>query len=197
VDWVELKISRTQTIDGILIVYEKSADQVVEALSLIKTFDPLRYARLRRDIKRIWVRVIGAGMANFEWTTWTCNLDPRFMKDRSAAATACSIIHEATHARLCRLGIGYDEKLRTRVEQACFRRELAFASKLPDGSDARRYAECALFAPPDFSDAGMQERSYTEAREALLHLGAPTWITKLIISFVRWRHARGKPASKS
>jgi len=37
-------------------------------------------------------------------------------------------VHEATHARLRRYGIGYEEGLRQRVEEANFRRELAFAS---------------------------------------------------------------------
>lgn len=37
---------------------------------------------------------------------------------------ATTIVHKAAHARIESCGIGYKEKLRPRIEAACFRREL-------------------------------------------------------------------------
>ena len=195
-DWLELKVSNKLTFDGLLIVHDKEADQIVEALRLIRRFDPVRYNRLRRDVSRIWVRVIPVGMANFERSTWTCNVDPRAMKNQLAEAIAGWIVHEAAHARLFRAGIGYREDLRDRVERICIGRELAFAAKLPDGRQPRERAEAALNACPDFSNAAMSERGYTGVHDALLHLGAPAWIATSVISLGRWLHARRRSAPK-
>ena len=63
-----------------------------------------------------------------------CVIDERFVVDEGTTPEmiASVIVHEATHARLFRMGIGYEEGRRARVEQVCLRRELAFAAKLPD-----------------------------------------------------------------
>jgi hypothetical protein len=187
-DWLELKVSNKLAFDGLLIAYDESADRIVEALELIRKFDPVRYNRLRHDVKRIWVRVIPVGMANFEQSTWTCNVDPRYMRDQPAEAIAGWIVHEATHARLFRAGIGYEGELRARVEQVCLRRELAFAAKLPDGRRVREHAEAVLNDFPDFSDAATREREYASSHETLLHLGTPAWIARTVVSFARWLH---------
>jgi hypothetical protein len=195
-EWVELKAYEKRIVDGLLLVSEKNPEQVVEALNLIRNFDPVRYNRLRRDVRRIWVKVIPTGMANFEHSTWTCNLDPRYMKDQPAESIACTIVHEATHARLFRRGIDYEEERRARVEQICLRRELAFASKLPAGADAGEHAKRILEALPDFSQAAMVEREFTGALRALLHLGTPPWLAQAVVSFHRWRHKLRSPAEK-
>ena len=54
---------------------------------------------------------------------------------------ASVIVHEATHARLRRHGIGYEEPIRARVEAACIRRQIAFTRRLPHGDHARAAAE--------------------------------------------------------
>ena len=74
---------------------------------------------------------------------------------------AAVIVHEATHARLERYGIGYEEKLRARIEAVCFRRELAFAAKLPNGEAVRQPAEDRLkaYASANFwTNAAFAER---------------------------------------
>jgi hypothetical protein len=50
---------------------------------------------------------------------------------------ASTIVHEATHARLERWGISYDEKQRSRVEAICLRRELNVAASLPHSEPLR------------------------------------------------------------
>src|SRR2546427_9194317 len=47
----------------------------------------------------------------------------------SAARLASTLVHEATHARLDRLGFRYAAERRARIEGICFRREIAFRSE--------------------------------------------------------------------
>jgi hypothetical protein len=68
-----------------------------------------------------------------------CVLDERYVLSETTTLEqiALTIIHEATHARLERCGIDYDEKLRQRIEAVCLRREFAFVAKLPNGAKLR------------------------------------------------------------
>ncbi|MBO0763938.1 MAG: hypothetical protein J2P50_05035 [Hyphomicrobiaceae bacterium] len=101
---------------------------------------------------------------------------------------AATIVHEATHARLQRCGIGYDEERRSRIEAICFRREAALAMKLPNGGSVRETAErqLARCATSDFwTDAAFDTRFPDSAAEALRYLGAPEWLVRLLVR--RWR----------
>jgi hypothetical protein len=59
------------------------------------------------------------------FATAVCRLGEKFIlaPDTIAEAVACTVVHEATHGRLFKLGIPYDEPLRYRVEmmhKSCF-----------------------------------------------------------------------------
>jgi hypothetical protein len=190
IEWLEFKVSKKLTIDGLVILYDSDAGATVEALRLIKDHDPIRYARLLRDVERIWLRVIPTGAANFEPVTRTCNLDPRFLKSESVEMIASAIVHEATHARLFRCGIGYEEDVRDRVEAVCLRRQLAFAARLPESGQSREWAEAYLKQPYDVSDAAFAARHDVEHRAALSYLGVPTWIIGPLMSLSGWLNGR-------
>lgn len=102
-------------------------DRVEEALALIKRYDRLQYDRLSRDLKRVWVHVLH-GIRGEAFVT--CELDARSVQPETTSPEliASTIVHEATHSRLLRCGIGYEEAVRARVEAVCLRRELAFAA---------------------------------------------------------------------
>ena len=123
-----------------------ASPRVEAALRLIKTYDRIRYDRLIRDLDRIWVKVLPASIASFNHSLNACQLDERFVlaEKSSPELIASVIVHEATHARLMRCGIGYDAALRVRVEKVCLRRELAFAAKLPNGEQIRAQADPEL-----------------------------------------------------
>jgi hypothetical protein len=74
------------------------------------------------------------GLGEYKRSLKACILDERYLADSatSVGEIASTIVYEATHARLERYGIGYKEELRGRIEAICFRRELAFAVRLPD-----------------------------------------------------------------
>lgn len=159
--------------------------RVEEALNLIKVYDPLRYQRLIRDLERIWVTLIPGALASFDETVWACMLDRRHVlsKDVSVERIAASIVHEATHARLRRCGIGYDGKeLRARVEAVCFRRERAFAAKLPNGNEVSHVADRYLEFYADrgqWTDEAFDRRYEKGAAELTQYLGLPNWVLRI------------------
>ncbi|RUY87881.1 hypothetical protein, partial [Mesorhizobium sp. M7A.F.Ca.CA.003.01.2.1] len=52
--WGAVKLSGTRTIDGLLIISDKGTDKIVEALQLIRDFDPVRYRRLLGDVRQVF-----------------------------------------------------------------------------------------------------------------------------------------------
>jgi hypothetical protein len=160
--------------------------RVEEALRLIQKYDPLRYDRLTRDLERVWVRDLAGALGTFNQSLHACSLDREFVQaERSCLELiAATIVHEAAHARLDRCGIGYEEELRPRIEAACFRRELAFAAKLPNGEQVREQAEqkLAFYATQDYwTNAAFAERYVKDHIEVLRNLGAPDWIGRIAL----------------
>jgi hypothetical protein len=139
----------------------------------------LFYARILRDLDRIWVCLLQHGLGQYKPSLKACLLDERYVADSAAAVDqiASTIVHEATHARLWRYGIGYKEEQRARIEAICFRRELAFAARLPNSAQLQqkvaRYLDWYSANPDYFYDAQLQERRTGNEIEALRHLGTP------------------------
>jgi hypothetical protein len=185
--------SSRKRIDGLWVATgESKADcalvwrRVEGALCLIKTYDRRRYDRLLRDLERLWVRVSAYGFLGCHNASINaCELDTRFVlaESTSPEIIASTIVHEATHARLWRCGIDYEERLRARVEAVCMRSEIAFAAKLPNGREAREQAERALelcVADANWTDAAFDARHIEGAMEAMRYLGMPNWFTRTL-----------------
>jgi hypothetical protein len=173
---------------------EAARQRVEEALRLIATHDRPRYDRLRRDLDRIWVRLLTYGCAQFSPTWRACLIDERFVlaETTDTPMIAAAIVHEATHARLWHRGIGYEEDRRQRVEAICMRRELAFARRLPDGESVRAWAEAALtISPTQWTDTAFQERELDGKVRALQHL-EPYWFVRVLLAVARWRLRRAE-----
>ena len=156
--------------------------RIEAALCLIKTHDRLRYERLIRDLERVWVLVLAGSAGSFNKRLMACQLDTRYVLDEASSLEmiASTIVHEATHARLMRCCIGYEQGLRARVEAVCLRRELAFAARLPNGARVRELAERSLelCAADYWTDSAFDARHLEGAMEALRHLGAPNWLLR-------------------
>jgi hypothetical protein len=200
VERIGLRLSASKHFDGLWIgtldaEEERIFARVEQALLLIKQFDALRYKRLTSDFERIWVRLLPASMASFHVALRTCQLDTRYVLADTTPVEmlAACIVHEATHARLRRCGIGYDEELRQRVEEVCFRRELAFAARLPDGAYVRQAAEEALKTPPEYwRDKSFNEHFAAGNAETLRYLGVPTWVVRSLEAVGRFRRWLGR-----
>ena len=120
--------------------------RVEGALGLIKTYDRIRHEHLVRDLERVRVWLLPCGSGSNKKSLRSCELDSRYVhaETSSLEMIASTIVHEATHARLMRCGIGYELELRARVEMACVRRQLAFAAKLPNADQVRESPERSL-----------------------------------------------------
>ena len=164
---------------------ERLLARVEEALLLIKRYDRLRYDRLSRNVRRVWVHTLPYGLGTYNEAIAACELDARFVLDdtTSPELIAATIVHEATHLRLLRCGIGYEQAVRARVEAVCFRRELAFAAKLPNGEQVKQFTERGLEIAPGFwTDAEHYQRLADGQLDALRQLGAPDWFVRGLVA---------------
>jgi hypothetical protein len=119
-----------------------------------------------------------------------CELDERFVLADTTIPEqiASTIVHEATHARLRRCGFGYDEAIRARVEAIFFRRQIAFAGRLPEGALSRDEAErnLTLRPPSDWTNEAMQDRHRRGGAETLRYGGVPEWFIRFVLVSSRW-----------
>lgn len=185
-DRLALRFSTSRYVDGLWIGTLGSEPEPIlrrleEALSLIKRYDRLRYDRLTRDLKRVWVLVLPSYLAGFDHKIHACKIDTRYFLAATTTPEliAATIVHEATHARLWRRGIRYEEAQRPRIEEICLRREIAFAAKLPNGEAVRDQAQrtLALCATGEYwTSAAFRERYIEGGVEVLRFLGAPGWL---------------------
>jgi hypothetical protein len=189
-DRIQLAMSSSRHLDGIWIGSwsdrPEDLTRVEAALLLIKQHSPLDYARIARELERIWVDLVLYGLGEYRHSLRACILDERYVADPATTVEqiASTIVHEATHARLERYGIGYEEQRRARIEAICFRRERAFAARLPDSAELQeQIARCLEWYqanPEQFSDARFQEVNTAGGIEALRYLGTPDWVIRAI-----------------
>lgn len=193
-----LWLSTGKRVDGLWIgtYFQTNAEVVMQrleaALDLIKASDPRRYGRIVRDLDRVWVRLVPGTIGHFDASLRACVIDERFvLRDTTTPEMiAITIVHEATHARLDRCGIAYEEAARPRIEQICFRRELAFVRRLPNGEAVRDWvAQSTQLAPDTWTNASLEKTDVDGSEQVLQHLGYPAWLTRAIMA-VRRRRGR-------
>jgi hypothetical protein len=109
-------------------------DRLDASLALIETFSPHYFRHMRRDFARILVQRYACRGAYFPWEH-TCMVELTFTVNRDFTPTqvAATILHEAAHARLHRLGFSLDMGDRARQERFCRRAEIEFGQVAPDG----------------------------------------------------------------
>jgi hypothetical protein len=193
VDRLGLAMSTARRVDGIWIgswgrTPEEDLTRVEGALLLIQQHSPLNHARIVRELERIWVDLSFHGVGEYKHSLRACILDERYVADPATTIEriAATIVHEATHARLERYGIGYRAELRARIEAICFRRELAFAVRLPNSAELQQQiAQCLEWYqahPNFFSDATFRERHTAGGIEALRHAGVPDLLIRAMLA---------------
>src|SRR6266567_5446165 len=182
VDCLSLWFSTGSDIDGLWVGTTEGKPypglrRVEDALQLIKRHDSLHYSRAIHNLARVWVRLLPTARACYDRSLKACVLDERYvlLETTTLEQIACTIIHEATHAKLERWGISYDEKERSRIEAVCLRRELHFIGRLPRGeqlSDEKALTlEWCLSDHDYFSDLSLQQRYLQGVIETLRYLG--------------------------
>lgn len=167
---------------------EQLFNKVCAALGCLAQYDPMRLRRIKRDLRGIWIASALGNYAEYHHDMGLCVLDQIHVlrKERSAGHIAATIVHEATHARLMAAGFGYAPEQRQRIESVCFRAEIAFASRLPDGEVIIEDVKRQLSADPIvWTDGARFERATARLREQ----GIPEWLIRWL---VRMRKRTGR-----
>jgi hypothetical protein len=118
-------------------------------LELIERYVPHHFRHLKRDFAYIIVQRFACRGAYFhEQRACLVELTFTVNSDFSDAEVAATILHEAMHARLDRLGFPLEMEDRARQERFCRRAEIEFGLLVPGG---RRVVERAQWSS-DLSD---------------------------------------------
>lgn len=197
-DRIGLLVTKSEYVDGLWIGANHDNPDLVlgrlrAALSLLKTYDPLRYTRLRHDLERICAAPITYPIACYVSRLRACEINPRYVLAEATTneLIASTIVHEATHARLMSRGIGYAEDIRARVEAVCIRRQLAFSRKLSSGQQACEHAKRQLLHcdSSTFMSASLSKLADDQGVIELRALGVPEALIKAVFLArrTRWR----------
>jgi hypothetical protein len=115
------------------------------SLALIEQYSPHHFRHMRRDFARILVVRYACRGAYFPMER-TCMVELTFTVNRDFTPTqiAATILHEAMHARLHRLGFPLEMTDRARQERFCRRAEIEFGRLAPDGGPVIERAMATL-----------------------------------------------------
>jgi hypothetical protein len=106
---------------------------VVEALALIDRTAAFRFARIKRDVRR----VIISGVVGPEYVASlkAIRLHGPAVSRQDTLRIAQTIVHEGAHARIARRGIAYSPDQRARHERVATRAEAGFVLRLTGDRD--------------------------------------------------------------
>jgi hypothetical protein len=151
------------------------------AFGLIEQYCPHYFRHLSRDFTGILVQRYACRGAYFP-DTHICLVELTFSVNPAFTPTqiAATILHEAMHARLHRLGFPLDMSDRVRQERFCRRAEIEFGQIAPDGRAVLDRALATLEAADEdvapVIDASLAARRVAEAD--LRALPVPTWLKR-------------------
>ncbi len=183
-------ITTSTTIRGIPVIVHNTRPDVAtedvlrrldESLGLIERYAAHHFRRLRRDFTRIVVQRYACRGAYLP-DQRTCLVELTFTvnRDFSASQVAATILHEAMHARLHRMGGLLQMADRARQERFCRRAEIEFGLAVPDGAPVVERAMATLQGTdeevaPDI-DPTLAARRVAQAD--LEALPAPNWLKR-------------------
>jgi hypothetical protein len=155
------------------LIAAQTLERAHAALDLIRENDARRLPRIRRELR--WLAFTDVPGAGYVPLLRVCRVESKEVIDQDPAWLAMIIVHEATHARLCRMGIRDGPFQRERVERACVREELAFARRMGGQEYYIAHIEKGLHTPW-WTPAALR----TRRNEGLRRLGTPSWIIRLL-----------------
>jgi hypothetical protein len=154
-----------------------------QSLGLIERYAPHHFRRLRRDFVRIVIERYACRGAYFpEQNTCLVELTFTVNPDLSESQIAATILHEAMHARLHRLGFQLEMSDRARQERFCRKAEIEFGLAVPDGAPIVERAMATLQASDEAVaptiDPALAARRVAQADFDALH--APNWLKRVL-----------------
>ena len=187
-----MRNTTSTTIRGIAVIVQNTRPDVAtedvlrrldESLGLIERYAAHHFRRLRSDFARIVVQRYACRGAYLP-VERTCLVELTFTvnRDFSASQVAATILHEAMHARLHRMGFLLEMADRARQERFCRRAEIEFGLAVPDGAPVVERAMATLHGTdeevaPDI-DPTLAARRVAQAD--LEALRAPNWLKRAL-----------------
>ena len=169
------------------------------ALDLVLQYDSRAMQVLRTQSDGIFVFGTAGVYAEWHRNEKLVVLQPEYVSAlaTSAAGLASTLVHEATHAWLEKLGFWYSEDRRQRIEAICFKRELRFVRRAGGEKELISELERQLTCDPAyFSPEAFKERTLTEIER----LGVSRRVVSIIEKCVnQWRRLTRhlKPMTKT
>ena len=161
--------------------------RLLGALDLLALAWPRWLQRMRPYVARIQVRRVIKSTGEWHQESRQVDLDQAYLcaEHRTHADIASTLVHEFTHARLDAAGIPYNSAMKVRVERACIRQQLAFATRLPPSVEVQASIEDLQRqweqAPEVWSDEAFDRRLEAAAHE----VGLPAWLVRPLMWFRR------------
>ena len=182
------RLAGFQIVDSVDEGSQSAVDNLEMALELIAVNLPGVFARMRGDIRRIIL--LKSGGPEY-WPFTDAIVLPKGVVSRADIdLLALTLVHEATHARLWKLGIPYAGHLRERLERICVGVELRLAQRLPEPDVLSEFALRKL-ETPWWTELRIAERRL----RALRDLGVPGWCLRLY-GLILFRERRKSAHSK-
>jgi hypothetical protein len=178
--------SQRRDIPGVAVAFSGSDDEANEAFDrigaafeLLRKYGTRTLTDLRRNTDGIFVWATAGARGEWHREARLVVLEETHVLEPSTSCQdiASTLVHESTHARLDRLGFQYTPELRERIERACFRRQLAFARRLPDAGNLILEVQDQLARPRDYLT---REAFRARIVGKLIELGVPKWIAYAI-----------------
>jgi hypothetical protein len=164
-------------------------DKIDGALSLIRAVAPVRFAQVQRDIQSILVCGDPSTLAQYNIDLHMCefNFYAVVSESNRVEEIAAALVHEAQHGRLFRLGFGYEEPVRARIERVCYRAQRAFGARVPNGASLLADASAGMALDvTHFSGAARSEQQAAAVED----FSGPKWLMRLLASVLRRRARR-------
>lgn len=155
-------------------------ERLEEALIIIEKYSPVCFSNMQNDVDKILVRGDQTYHGQYYKNTKLIELYETYVRSSATTTEEISsiLVHEAQHGRLFRLGYGYEEEVRERIERICFRSELKFGNRIPNGEKVIKKAQKWLNS--DMKNIFSTYERQLARMEALRKLGTPNWIVKII-----------------
>ena len=190
----ELTFTRAQPLDGVKVhfLFVTSEERAIALQRLTETAELLKVPGARPRgawgayIKRLIVWSTNIYLANWYDPLRTCNIDVKFLVNpaTSIPEIAATLLHEAQHARLYRLGVRYRPGIWERTEALCLRAEIAFLETLPGVEAAtQRRRELKADIPRWWDPKQRLDRGLADLRT----LGTPEWLVRAVDRLARKR----------
>jgi hypothetical protein len=178
------RVERVGSFDVIVGTEQRPTEAIASlerGIALLERGSGVPARRVRRACSRILLR--GRGFPRYWHLPRVIVLGAEELRGASNGWVALTLVHEATHARLHRLGLTARRFGIDRIERTCVRRERWLASTFPGTFDWVGFVD-------QRAHGGAWSRAVARRRfrDDLLGRGVPGWLAGLLAGLATFRH---------